>query len=403
MIDERTFQLTLIQPDGNFLAYLAHPIASVLKRDNVENWEVDWDKWEEPTAILAADFTADKLPVGTGPFKLEKFEFLGNLELARNEHYYGESAKLDAVEFITDLGPPDISDLVIAEGMAFDALKIDAMTVSPRDVAKLENEFGDDAAKLQPYHALPVTEFLVFNSALPTLDNSHFRRALVLSADVGLLAERLGREPAKRVITPDLSENDDATVELLGFDADLAAEELKMAIASGASPDNDQVLFHTWATGDFMDEFETIASDWEEHLGITAEYRSISPDDYEKIVDAGDLQMKRITVTASFPSPASIWNEVDLDFGTPDRISEDAAVAIEMLREAATEPDVAVSNQLYTAAEQYLIDNALLMPLFWHRGELMHRLQPWVHDFRVPKYGGSKFKAVWFDETAPER
>ena len=41
-MDDHVLKVTLNAPRDDFLALLADPVASVLKRGNVENWGVDW-------------------------------------------------------------------------------------------------------------------------------------------------------------------------------------------------------------------------------------------------------------------------------------------------------------------------------------------------------------------------
>ena len=69
---------------------------------------------------------------------------------------------------------------------------------------------------------------------------------------------------------------------------------------------------------------------------------------------------------------------------------------------AASERDPVVALQLYAEVEQYLLDNALVVPL-WEQSsfEYANRVQQWVHGYAVGRYGGSRCKNVWFDETYP--
>ena len=402
VIDDRTLQVTLSAPDSDFLANLAHPIASVLSASNAKEWGVDWSNWQESAAISSIDFNEDTLPVGTGPFKLIEYEFLGNLKLTRNEHYYGDPAKLDAVEFITDIEYESESGRLIALSEAFERGDIDVMVVNSEDAQWVQAQFPDSSAVLQPYNPRGVTEFIVFNTALAPFDDVRFRRALVFAIDVNSLADSLDREPAKGLILPELT-NTEKAVEPLKFDPQSAVSELNLAQSSDARIADFTVKFHTWSHGQFEEEFKIIASDWNRHLNLTAEYETITTDKYTQLADDGRIQMTVLLVAASFPSPSAVMDDIDFTIGEASDISDDAVTAIRMLETASTTTDIVERNLLYTEVEQYAIDNALVLPLFWHRDELSHRLQPWVQDFQVPRYGGSKFKDVWFDETAPER
>ena len=284
----------------------------------------------------------------------------------------------------------------------FERCDIDMMVVSPDDAEWLQGQFPDSSAVLQPYDSRDVAEFVVFNTALAPFDDVHFRRALVLAIDVDLLADSLDREPAKGLILPELT-NIENVATPLKFDPESAASELKLAQSSEARITDFVVKFQTWSHGQFEEEFEIIASDWNRHLGITAEYETMTIEKFNELTDAGNIQMMVLLVAGSFPGPGAIMDDIDFTTGGAAEIDEDAIAAIRMLETASATTDIVERNLLYTEVGQHALDTALVLPLFWHRDELSHRLQPWVQDFQVPKYGGSRFKDVWFDETAPER
>ncbi len=74
-----------------------------------------------------------------------------------------------------------------------------------------------------------------------------------------------------------------------------------------------------------------------------------------------------------------------------------------MMSDAAAELDNAERQRKYEEIEQHILDQALAIPLQAldaHRDLL---IQSWVHDLDFPRYHGSAFRDVWFDETAPER
>ncbi|MEL7462446.1 MAG: ABC transporter substrate-binding protein [Pseudomonadota bacterium] len=78
-IDPQTVRITLNQPTGNFLFNLA---------------------WGD-AVIVAPESAAENAntPVGTGPFKFSKWTKGDSVEIARNDAYWGEAAKLDKATF----------------------------------------------------------------------------------------------------------------------------------------------------------------------------------------------------------------------------------------------------------------------------------------------------------------
>ena len=98
VVDDRTLKVKLTDARGDFPALLADPVASVLKKDNVLEWGMEWDNSGFFTGN--SGFTVDNMPVGAGPFKLVRYwEGLqgGSCAIARNPHYWGEPTYLDGV------------------------------------------------------------------------------------------------------------------------------------------------------------------------------------------------------------------------------------------------------------------------------------------------------------------
>ena len=82
--------------------------------------------------------------------------------------------------------------------------------------------------------------------------------------------------------------------------------------------------------------------------------------------------------------------------------SEELEQIKEMTQRAASEADLVTALDLYAQLEQHLLDNALVVPLHLFAGTKFYvRVQPWVHGYEVGRYGGSRFKDVWFDDTYP--
>ena len=83
-VDDFTVEFTLKEKIAPFVSYLAIPMLSI----------------GSPTAIEANPEGFGKNPVGTGPFKFDKWEANNTIKISKNENYYGESkAKLDSIIF----------------------------------------------------------------------------------------------------------------------------------------------------------------------------------------------------------------------------------------------------------------------------------------------------------------
>jgi len=84
-VDEHTVRFHLSQPWGPFPAYLTRPFAGAQV---------------SPAAIAKGPEFLARNPVGTGPFKLEKFVPGQELLVARNDAYWGKKPYLDRLRFV---------------------------------------------------------------------------------------------------------------------------------------------------------------------------------------------------------------------------------------------------------------------------------------------------------------
>jgi peptide/nickel transport system substrate-binding protein/oligopeptide transport system substrate-binding protein len=83
-LDDYTLQVTLQYPYADFINTLGHVVFYPLNKESIEN----------------AGDKAGEMPDGTGPFKFVKWEHDQNIELIRNDDYYGEKSYLDGVKYV---------------------------------------------------------------------------------------------------------------------------------------------------------------------------------------------------------------------------------------------------------------------------------------------------------------
>jgi len=76
-------QVTLAYPYADFVTTLGHIVFYPVKKADVEKWGQEYTKHVN----------------GTGPFKFVEWVDDQHINLVRNDDYYGEKAKLDAVEY----------------------------------------------------------------------------------------------------------------------------------------------------------------------------------------------------------------------------------------------------------------------------------------------------------------
>lgn len=147
VLDEKTVEIRLTEPDTEFLAYLT-------------------------TAIIPKDYTDQATaPIGTGPFKFESRTVEQNFVMVKNENYWGEKAHLDKVEYKV---VPD-SDMLVTnlKGGSIDM----AMRLSATQAAELTEGFHIEVGTMN------LVQALYLNNDVEPLNNEKVRQALSYAID----------------------------------------------------------------------------------------------------------------------------------------------------------------------------------------------------------------------------
>ncbi len=399
-VDDRTLLVTLSEPAAIFPFFMADPVAAVLKRENVENWGVDWSDLFRPR--LASDparsTTFEEIPVGTGPFKLMVFDFKrGEFVLARNDHYHEGPPLLDGVVFVTDLFEERNGQMVANFDRAFEEGQIDWMFGSTKSD---KNELGGDiVARLSGNRS----DFLIFNSGLPPYDDLFFRRALIGSVQV---ATHHGDEDVHEIpgsLIPPLLTGHDLDLSGIEYDpAEAIANVERSRYSDGLSAI--RLTFDTEIDGHFEDEFDFLSQAWQDGVGLgKGKYLYAHSDRYDELLSNGQLELVFKDVNARYPDGLAVLTELFQVFGAGNSSDEHSEVD-RMIQVAKAESDAVARLETYADIQRFVLEQALVMPFEWpSTAGSGISLQPWVHGYREPAFYGSRFADVWFDDTAPGR
>jgi len=405
-VDERTLTVELTVPRSDIAALLAHPAAAVLKRDNVEEWDIDWSRRVSATetvlSLSGAMRDPGPLPIGAGPFKLTTFDEVNEqYVIERNDHYHGEPVQLDAVRldakahseaFDSDAGPFAGIDLLIESG------EIDA-GINPTDVTGSAD--GDSLpVGIAKVGVNPTTMLIVFNPSIPPFDNLDFRRALAAAVDIDSFLETFGGSRATGIVPPSDPGYSESSYPI---EYNLATSEASFnAFRQSNQGFLDEIPWIFSHSGTDEKERAAIASGWQVELPVNFSLELVSSTrEFQRLRRTNKLPLMLIRHQTTYPHPqASVIDFQEL-FGESAE-SEELEQIKEMTQRAASEADLVTALDLYAQLEQHLLDSALVVPLSVFAGTGFYvRVQPWVHGYEVGRYGGSRFKDVWFDETYP--
>ncbi|MBX5481987.1 MAG: hypothetical protein IRZ16_09150 [Myxococcaceae bacterium] len=151
-----------------------------------------------PASALEGDLDTlaiNRAPVGTGPFRFDKWESGRAIELVRNETYWGKKAHVDRIVFRI------VKDGTVATQM-FERGAFDLMTAIPPHVWRgLEAVKAENAWAWRDYHRIRFPEnaynWIGFNQARPPFGDVRVRRALAQLIPYDAIEEGiyLGLEP----------------------------------------------------------------------------------------------------------------------------------------------------------------------------------------------------------------
>ena len=413
VVDDRTLKIRLTKPRAEFIALLADPVASVLNKENVSRWTFRWQGDGRLNDFGRAD--GDNLPVGAGPFKLIEYSDGmdgGRCSIKRNTHYWGRPAYLDGVWFRpevmkreTETTDSDVVLTIETDPLAFVNQEADYESTnyviwdSEADSAPT-NLIAVEGAEIFEYQQQPTISFIVLNAGAPPMDDVRFRRAVVSSADVESITWHSNIQ--RRLITADLT-----TLELPdvhnGYDPEMAKTELA-ASKYAMHDENWKLGYLPQDTFIFRYDLENMFEPWDNVLELKVNEDRFGHDVIDEFEGKmnNEFHIRMYHVVPSYPDPAAVLRAMVGPFGEIGKVSEFVKLE-EMLNTAAVESDNVKRHEMYLEIENYLAEQALVIPVEAYRTNERYRVQPWVHDLKPPKYPGSTFYNVWLDHRAPKR
>lgn len=356
VIDARTLAITIDAPKSYFLAKLAHPTSFVVDRTAVEQGGPNWTE----------------RPNGSGPFIIERWDHDQLLVLARNLNFYRQPARLDRVRFL--MGAAASNPLVL-----YEQGEIDLVFVPGYALSRVQDANNPLSQQLTSVPQLSIF-YMGMNVSLPPFDDPKVREAFTLLIDRARIAEISlsgAAQPARGILPPGMP----------GYNPQLPAvnasaervrqllAESRYGSAAGLPP---IAAYGSWAL--------TLRNVAQEELGIDIEVRDY--EDFGAYLDALDRAEFQIYGTgwiADYPDPE---NFLDLLFRTgsgENHTTYGNPNVDALLDKAAVEPDAARRQALYQQAEQQILADAPLIPLYHNIDHLL--VKPYVTGLTLTPMG----------------
>lgn len=347
IIDDYTVQIHTNEPFAALPAHLAHPGGHMISKEVID---ADYAQMEEGGDPLTE---VHKNPVGTGFFEFEEVVEGDHVTLVRNDEYWGESATPSSVTF--KAVPEDATR--IAELSTADADLI--YPVNPSDVEQIDST---DGTYVEQNESANMT-YMGFNTEVEPFDNADVRRAIAMAINKeDIINEMLEGIPevATTPLNPTVngySEN----IDPVEYDVEAAKELLDEAGYGGGF--TAEILVRDRTTADIA----TFIQGELEALNIDIEINQMESGAYQEYTADGnhDIFMGAwgtVTLDADYGLYPMFHSE---NIGAPGNRTRYVNEEVDtLLDDARTETDEDRRHQLYEDAQQIIVDEAPLVPIY---------------------------------------
>lgn len=372
VIDETTIEIDLIEPSDFFISELTYPVSFIVDKDQVEKNPRNWTQ----------------KPNGTGPFKLAEFTPAEKIRLVRNDRYHLGAPKLDEVVF--ELGGGSL--LTRYEN---NELHVGAFPASLLDAVKAGNN-----PLSKDYRSVPniATTYFNLNAAQAPFDDPKVRQAFAMSIDREQINHVLLYDAwrvADGFLPPEMPGYSEA-VTSYKFDPAKAKQLLQDSKYAGKLPRI--TLSYSGSGGAPSDLLVAIQKGWEDALGVTVQLQAIDSSAFLREQRLGKFQMLSDGWSADYPDPENFLGKLfasdsPLNYTKYKNVDVDA-----LLLKGRTETDRTKRYGFYNQAEQKIVDDASIIPLFWLVDYQV--IKPCVKDYPAVSMTVPKYRYISIDPKA---
>lgn len=337
----RRLKVTLEHPTPFFLHLVAHhsyfPVCRSLDRQN--------PSWPEHASSY----------VGCGPFLLKQYIPDHQLTVEKNPTYWNaERVRMERV--VLRMIPRATTALIAMRNG-----EIDATANVPRAEMPLLRD--DPMLRYSPQYA---TYYLNLNTRKPPLDDPRVRRALALAIDRRAIVDHLtraGEQPAFMLTPPQLYDHPPAPA----F-PDAAFDAARGLLAEAGHPGGKGLrrLKYIYNTDEGHRQIAQVLQEtWRKQLGI---HISIENQEFKVTINnrrLGNFDLARAGWVADFPDPINFLEIFDSDSNNNDSHWTDPHYD-DLLAQARAQSDPARREDLLRRAEQRLIDQMVIVPIYFY-------------------------------------
>jgi oligopeptide transport system substrate-binding protein len=363
VVDDLTLRITIDSPKTYFLYKLTYPTAFVVDQRQVES---DPRNWTFPKG--------NRVPNGTGPYKLSRWDLGERIVLEANEHYHLGVPKVKEVEFLLAGG----SVLTMYENGDIDVAPVGVDDIErilePTDPLHDEYVSGDRLA----------VDYVGFNTSAPPFDDPKVRQAFAQAIDREKIAEVIlkGVIPVASGLVPTGISGYENPALTLTYDPEGAQQLLAESTYEG--PENLPLITLAESGGGATvgPTAEAIVEMWRQNLGVEVEIQQAEAATFFSDIDEGRYQMFHVGWILDYPDPQNVLDILLYSTSRQNNTRYSNPEVDALLDQARTEEDQEKRFQLYYEAEQLIMGDAPWAPLFFDHTHAL--VKPYVKDYVFP-------------------
>ena len=340
IVNSSTLRLTLSHPDASFLQKLAFPAFGIASPANIKKYNGGGDLIRNP--------------VGTGPFRFDKWATGDYITLKRNNNYWGEKAKLETLTYRVIKEAP-------ARLLELKAGTIDgADNLAPDDIAAAQADPNLAVYTRPPFNI----GFLGINRAHKPFDDARVRQAIALALDKAKIVKALyppTAQVATQFVPPNIFGRTD-NLEDWSYDPKRAKELL----AQAGYPNGFKTTLWVMAIArPYVPYPDRVGEAIQANLaavGIQAEIVTYDWGIYLKKMYAGEADLFLNGWMADYPDAANFL-DVFFGAGSDNSLGPKVPELTQMLQDAGATLDKPKRQALYDRANRFVHDNIVAVPL----------------------------------------
>lgn len=361
-IDEKTFEVTLVNPTPYFLDLTCVDVYYPVKEEVVENNE----NWTQNAETL----------ISTGPFMAKEIKPKEKLVLVKNPNYIDDDkVKIDELEIVfiespeAELAAYQNGDIDIADNVSLEALTQYVGTEDYFTSSRIGTHFYDFNCEKEPYNDVRV------------------RRALALAIDREIIINNIIQgtyQPAYGLVPygiPYAPQPGKEFRDVVGRQFEENVKEAQQLLAEAGFPNGEgfpTIHFITFNSQMYKDVAQALQGLWQQNLGITSEITTFESKVYWDQFDIGNFDVAFDNWTGDYPDPMTIMELFTLENTSDDCrwIGEGAERYDELMQGNMVLKDNVQRYKNFEEAEQILMDEMPIMPLYHYHDEFL--VKPYV-------------------------